>query len=109
MRKLAFIFALFAFILITTQCKKDDEEKDTTPPVISLKGDTLMMVNKDSAFVEPGYTATDDTDGDITDKVTVKGNVDTSVEGTYYLYYNVSDAAGNAAEQKKREVKVMIF
>ncbi len=109
MKKLVFLFGLFAFILLSTQCKKDEEDKDTTPPVITLKGDTLMFVNKDSLYVEPGYTATDDTDGDITNKVSIKGHVDTSVEGTYFLYYDVSDAAGNAAEQKKREVKVMIF
>jgi len=36
----------------------------------------------------------------------VTSNVDTSVAGTYYVHYNVSDAAGNTALQVTRTVTV---
>jgi hypothetical protein len=108
MKKLFFMMVLLGFMLTATQCTKDDDE-DTTAPVITLKGDNPQLVNKGDTYQDPGYTATDDKDGDITDKVVVTGNVDTSTEGTYYLKYNVSDAAGNKADEQSREVKVMIF
>jgi hypothetical protein len=109
MKKLFFMMALLGFILTTSQCTKDDEDKDTTAPVITLKGSNPQLVNKGDTYQDPGYTATDDKDGDITDKVVVTGNVDTSTEGVYYLKYNVTDAAGNKADEQTREVKVMIF
>ncbi len=37
----------------------------------------------------------DDTDGDITDKITISNNIDTSYAGVYSVVYNVSDLAGN--------------
>jgi len=57
-----------------------------------------MSVNRGNSFVEPGYKAIDDVDGDITHKVTVSGSVNTEVVGTYTLTYTVSDNAGNTAK-----------
>lgn len=68
-----------------------------------------MDVQKGSPWVEPGYTAIDDVDGDISSKVRVTGSINMNVVGTYYQYYNVDDAAGNAASEVKRTIKVMIF
>jgi surface protein len=48
-------------------------------------------------WTDPGATATDETDGDITSSITVSGTVDTSTVGTYTLIYNVADAASNTA------------
>ena len=45
-------------------------------------------------------------DGDLTSKIVVTGAVDTSTAGTYTLKYDVSDAAGNAAESVSRTVVV---
>ncbi len=72
-------------------CTKDD----TTPPEIKLKGDKIMTIELNSTFVEPGYTAEDDEDGDITSSVVVTGTVNVNSAGTYSLTYTVSDAAGN--------------
>jgi len=110
MKKHWLILVLVSVLALTTQCKKDEEEApDTTPPIITLKGANPLMVDKNSTFVDPGYTATDDKDGDISSNVKTDGTVDTSVEATYYIKYNVSDAAGNKAVEQIREVKVMIF
>ncbi|MCL1835405.1 MAG: DUF5011 domain-containing protein [Oscillospiraceae bacterium] len=72
-------------------------KKDTTPPVLTLRGSASMELKQGTAFVEPGFTAIDDTDGDITSKVAVTGTVDVNVPGVYRIEYKVSDAAGNAS------------
>jgi hypothetical protein len=77
---------------------------DTTPPVISLVGVDLTTLEVGTAYAEPGYTATDNYDGDITTKVVVTGSVDHTVSGTYTLRYNVSDSSGNPAVEKTRTV-----
>lgn len=68
---------------------------DTTPPVITLTGGSSITVNLGSVFVEPGYRAVDNVDGDVTSRVVVTGTVNTDVAGTYTLTYTVSDNAGN--------------
>ncbi|WP_275705821.1 immunoglobulin-like domain-containing protein [Marinobacter iranensis] len=67
---------------------------DTTAPVIQLTGGNRTVTVGDT-WIDPGYTATDDTDGDLTDQVAVSGVVDTSTPGSYPITYTVSDAAGN--------------
>ena len=82
-------------------------ELDTTAPVITLLGDIVIDLTVGETFTEPGFTATDDVDGDITDNVAVGGDiVDTSTVGTYTITYNVSDVAGNAAAEVSRTVNV---
>ena len=79
---------------------------DTTPPVITLLGETAMTWECGTAFVDPGATASDDTDGDISANIAVTGTVDVTSSGDYVLTYDVSDAAGNAAEPVTRTVTV---
>jgi len=82
---------------------------DRVKPVITLIGDTVMRVTRGSDFTDPGYTATDDVDGDITAQVVVSGDVvDTGKTGEYTILYDVTDAAGNAADQVKRRVHVYV-
>ena len=53
-----------------------------------------------------GASATDNLDGDLTGEIVVSGEVDTSLEGTYTLKYDVRDKAGNAADSATRMVVV---
>lgn len=71
---------------------------DKTAPVLVTPGDTSIAVG--SAF-DPmeGVSAQDDTDGDVTQLVTVSGTVDTALPGEYRLVYSVSDAAGNSVSK----------
>ncbi|WP_222717523.1 immunoglobulin-like domain-containing protein, partial [Listeria portnoyi] len=70
--------------------------EDTTKPVIAASDKTLTV--GDSFDPKADVTANDDTDGDLTSKVTVTANnVDTSKAGTYNVSYSVTDAAGNTA------------
>ena len=68
---------------------------DTTPPVITLNGSSTIQLNIGDSWTDPGATATDNTDGDISSSITVNGTVDTSTVGTYTLTYSVTDAANN--------------
>jgi len=77
--------------LVTT----DPETEDTTAPLLILVGDAVIDWEKGKAYVEPGYTATDDVDGDLSSKVEVTGTVDVQTAGSYTLTYTVTDAAGN--------------
>lgn len=80
---------------------------DTTPPRITLLGPNPMTIEEGDPYVEPGYRATDNVDGDVTSRVQVQGQVNTEVVGTYTLTYTVSDAAGNAASPVSRSIIVV--
>ena len=81
--------------------------EDTTAPIITLNGDAIMTINVGTNFVDPGATAQDDVDGNLTSEIVVTGDVDEDTLGTYQLRYNVSDNAGNAAEEVVRTVNVI--
>ena len=82
------------------------ENTDETKPVITLNGDSEVTVAKGTEYIDEGATALDDVDEDITDKIKVINPVDTSIVGTYYVAYDVSDWAGNWAERVIRTVIV---
>ncbi|MGO1769209.1 MAG: LamG-like jellyroll fold domain-containing protein [Microbacterium sp.] len=69
---------------------------DTTAPVLTIPESTTIA--EGSAF-DPleGVTAIDDTDGDVSDRIEVIGEVDTSVTGPHVLVYRVTDTNGNQA------------
>lgn len=83
-----------------------DASADTEAPVITLTGAATITLTVGDSFTDPGATATDNVDGNLTSSIVVTGSVNTSVEGTYTLNYNVSDAAGNTATQVSRTVNV---
>lgn len=76
-------------------------------PVITIKGDAKITITVGTTYTDPGATATDSVDGDITSKIVVVNPVDTSKVGTYIITYNVTDSAGNKAVQVTREVDVV--
>lgn len=78
---------------------------DNEKPTIVLNDENILYLSVGSKFVEPGYVAIDNCDGNITDKVEVIGNVDTSKKGEYELTYKVKDEYENETVVK-RIVKV---
>ena len=68
---------------------------DVTPPVITLKGFASCHVKKGGEYKDPGYSAKDNRDGNVTKNVTVTGAVDTATVGSYELVYSVTDEFGN--------------
>lgn len=71
--------------------------EDKKIPELSLNYTDNMTVDIGSAFTDPGWTAFDNYDGELTDSVSVSGEVDTSAAGVYELRYSVSDSNGNTA------------
>lgn len=66
-------------------------------PTITLKGDTTITLAVGQLINEPGYSASDVKDGDLTNAVEVKSNLDYYKTGTYYVNYSVIDSDGNRA------------
>lgn len=82
-------------------------DEDTAPPIITLIGGDIVAIEAGKPYVEPGYVALDDVDGDISDWVAVDGAVNTTVTGDYLLTYTVADSAGNEALPVTRLVQVV--
>jgi formylglycine-generating enzyme required for sulfatase activity len=62
-----------------------------------MLGDLNMTHAKNTAWVDPGATASDSLDGNLSSSITISGTVDVNTTGTYTLSYTVSDAVGNEA------------
>ena len=81
--------------------------RDTTAPVITLKGQASITIDAGAEYVDVGATAVDNIDGDLTSFIAVNNTVDTSKPGTYTVTYNVVDKADNAAAEVSRTVTVI--
>lgn len=77
------------------------EKKDVNAPIITLKGGENYYVTQNGKYKDPGYTAEDECEGDLTSRVTVKGTVNTKEVGTYELEYSVEDSMKNKAVVKR--------
>ncbi|NHN32225.1 S-layer homology domain-containing protein, partial [Paenibacillus agricola] len=87
---------------------------DITLPVITLNGNAAVNLTLGASYTDAGATALDNIDGDLTSRIVVTisntmnlgTTLDTAVAGAYTYHYNVSDTAGNVAEEKTRTVIV---
>ncbi len=68
---------------------------DFTAPVISLTVNPSYSVASADDYRDPGYSAYDNVDGDLTDQVTV-------AEENGVLTYSVSDSSGNSSSVKRK-------
>ena len=94
--------SLFALIVVSLMAC---QPKDKQAPLIFLKGDNPMIVSLGKYFKDPGATADDNKDKDISNKLTMTHNVQingpangdgtTKRTGTYTVTYTCKDAAGN--------------
>jgi len=80
-------------------------EIPNTPPIITLLGDNPTNITVGETFNEPGATAIDLEDGDLTDSIITTGTVDTATVGTYTITYTVTDSGG-LTDTKTRTVNV---
>jgi PKD repeat protein len=77
---------------------------DKTKPSITLLGIDTVWTEVGYLYSDAGATAFDNIDGNLTHAIITSNNVDTSVAGTYYVRYNVSDLDGNNADEVVRTV-----
>ena len=83
------------------EIKRKVEVKDIKAPSISLKGSKDATIKLGETYTDPGYSASDNIDGDLTDQVSVSGKVDTSKVGSYTITYKVTDSSGNSTTAKR--------
>lgn len=81
----------------SAEVRREIVYNDPIAPVLTLSGDTDITVPAGGTFQEPGFTATDNCDGDITDRVKVTGGIDPYLPGSYTISYTVEDSYGNSA------------
>jgi PKD repeat protein len=81
---------------------------DATKPVITMLGDDTVYVEQGYTYTDAGATAADNLDGNVTSKIktTSSPKFDNMVPATYIIKYNVTDAAGNQADEVRRIVIV---
>lgn len=77
---------------------------DPVAPELILNGDANMTITEGGIYSEPGFTATDNCDGDLSGRVEIRGAVDTVTPGTYTLCYYVEDSYGNSASATRTVV-----
>lgn len=70
-------------------------QRITTPPTITLRGNSTITINQGASWRDPGFTARDAKGNDLTGRVNVSGSVNTSVAGAYMISYTVTDDWGN--------------
>ena len=75
----------------------DEHHHDNNPPAITIIGDNPLNLTVGNAFTDPGATATDSEDGDLTSAIITTGTVDTTVAGSYEITYSVTDSGGLSA------------
>lgn len=68
---------------------------DNEIPSIILNGDSIINLYLGNKYYEPGYSANDNCDGDITNNVNVVSSVNTSKIGSYTIKYEITDSSGN--------------
>ena len=109
---LALAMGLVALVMFSS-CK----DSDSVAPSLILKGNATMNLSLNQKFVDPGATATDNVDGDISSLIEVDAEIDTVQDGfaifgdplnpvtllegqtmqtgSYTVTYTVKDKAGN--------------
>lgn len=79
---------------------------DDISPVIKLKGEQIIELPIKQEYIEPGYKAYDEYDGDITEKVKIYNNIDKENYGEYIVTYEIADKSNNKTKVN-RIVKVV--
>lgn len=74
--------------------------KDTKKPSLTVNGDKEVKLFIGDTYDYPTYSAYDEYDGDITNKVKVNSNLDLSKEGTYEIKYNIMDSSNNEVSDR---------
>ena len=78
---------------------------DPHPPELQLEKGEYLVIPCGTIYEEPGYTASDNVDGDMTEDVAIEGEVIWYRPGTYEIVYTIADDFGNVT-QKIRTVEV---
>lgn len=74
------------------------------PPTITIIGNNPATFEVEGSYTDMGATATDEVDGDITNKIVTTTNLNPNVAGTYEVIYSITDSWYNT----ERETRTVI-
>lgn len=74
---------------------------DPNAPIITLEGGERSYILAGENYEEPGCTATDFRDGDLSADVIVSGDVDGNIPGIYTLKYSITNSIGVEAVKER--------
>ena len=80
--------------------------RDLDGPTLVLKGSSSIHLYVGEEYKEPGYSAIDTVDGNLTSSVIIQGFLSTSKAGIYKLSYYVVDSSGNFSKTMNRTIAV---
>lgn len=75
--------------------EKEIVYEDVVDPKLVMTGSKFGYVFLNEEYKDQGATATDNCEGDVTDKIVVDNKVDVSKVGTYEVEYTITDGSGN--------------
>lgn len=90
------------FTILESDIKYIDNEK----PIIKLNGEDKVYILKDTKYEDLGAIAYDSCDGDISDKIEIKSNVDINKPNTYEVIYTIRDIMGNENSIKRQVIVI---
>ena len=74
---------------------RDIKYIDKEKPKIKLSGSDTVYIYKGNEYIDSGFEALDDCDGNISNNVAIENNINTDQNGEYFVNYSVSDSYGN--------------
>ena len=80
--------------------------RDEAKPSIQLNGASIVRTEINKLFVDPGVTAIDNIEGNISSRVQKISSIDTTNIGVYNVKYFVTDYSGNTSDTLYRTVIV---
>lgn len=84
-----------------------DFSLDQDRPTITLTGDKVVILSLNEEYDDPGATASDLQDGDITADIIVDNQVTSNVAGDYFIRYQVADSSDKSAIDGVRIVRII--
>ncbi|MFA6259848.1 MAG: immunoglobulin-like domain-containing protein [Bacteroidia bacterium] len=81
---------------------------DGIKPVITLVGPSNMTSELNNAYLDPGATAIDNIQGDVSSSIQAINNIDITHLGYYTVKYFVTDMYGNTSDTVYRSVQIVI-
>ncbi len=103
MKKILFLLVILTIISVAIFFIKDSKKESVL--LLELKGKKIITININEKFFDPGFKAFDTIDGDLTNKVKIINNINTSKEGNYQITYKVKNSKG-ISKEAYRFVKV---
>ena len=90
-----------ASITRTVNVKQEGAKKESIP-TIKLNGEENMTLTLGTKYIEPGAIASDEVDGNLSNSITITGNVNTEEVGEYIITYRVVNRSGKEATATRK-------